>query len=194
MRFLLIDNYDSFVHNLARYCVLAGAVCDILRNDSDELQNINLKKYDGIVISPGPGTPDQAGYCFDVVKKSGQDLPLLGVCLGHQILAEAYGGETLQSGAPVHGRESVTTHNGSGVFANMPSPLKVGRYHSLVTDLPSNTPLVVTARTEDGIVMAVEHKDAPLFGVQFHPESLLTEHGLQIIKNFVRIAREQNLA
>lgn len=186
---LLIDNYDSFVHNLARYLVRLGAEARVVRNDELSVSEIQRLNPQAIVISPGPCTPAEAGCSVEVVRELYRDVPILGVCLGHQALAAALGGTVVRASAPRHGRTSPIEHDGSGLFAGLPSPLTVCRYHSLVIDeatLPSS--LRVTARTPDGVIMAVQHAMAPLFGLQFHPEATLTEHGYEMLANFLRLA------
>ena len=190
--FLVIDNYDSFVHNLARYVELAGAEYEVVRNDAITIDEIKTLSPEGIILSPGPCTPQEAGICIDAVKEFGSSIPILGVCLGHQAIGEACAGETIQSDQPIHGKSSTITHNGKGIFKGVISPLKVGRYHSLITKLDDANRLEVTAQLDDDTIMAVQHKSHPVFGVQFHPESILTEDGLKIMQNFVQIARDWN--
>ncbi len=186
--FLVIDNYDSFVYNLARYVELAGGECEIVRNDVISIEAVKSLQPEGIVLSPGPCTPKDAGICVELVKEMGADTPILGVCLGHQCIGEAYGGQTIRSETPIHGKSCTITHNARDIFNGVPSPMQAGRYHSLITELPGNSPLMVTANTDDTI-MAMQHKTHPVYGVQFHPESVLTPHGLSIIENFTEIAR-----
>ena len=190
--FLVIDNYDSFVHNLARYIALSGAEYDVVRNDEITINDIKTLKPEGIILSPGPCTPIEAGICIEAVKEFGNTTPILGVCLGHQAIGEAYGGQTTQSNKPTHGKSSTLTHNEQGLFKNVPSPLEVGRYHSLITKLDEASRLEVTARLADDTIMAMQHKSHPVYGVQFHPESILTKDGLKIVQNFVDIARDWN--
>ena len=195
-KILLIDNYDSFVHNLARYVELAGAQgtmeCEVVRNDTITINEIKNLKPEGIILSPGPCTPAEAGICIEAVKEFGNTTPILGVCLGHQAIGEAYAGETIQSDTPIHGKSSTITHNGAGIFKNVENPLQVGRYHSLITKLDAANRLEVTATLDDDTIMAVQHKSHPVYGVQFHPESILTKDGLKIVQNFVDIARDWN--
>jgi anthranilate synthase/aminodeoxychorismate synthase-like glutamine amidotransferase len=175
---VLIDNYDSFVHNLARYLRRLGQETVVLRNDAVSAAEVVERKPAAIVLSPGPCTPNEAGCSIELVKRAGGQIPLLGVCLGHQAIAAALGGEIVRAPQPLHGRASRVTHSQTGLFVNLPSPLTVGRYHSLVveeTALPAE--LEVTARTDDGTIMALAHREWPIHGVQFHPESILTEHG-----------------
>jgi len=190
--FLVIDNYDSFVHNLARYFELAGAQYEIVRNDEITIDQIKEKKPEAIILSPGPCTPAEAGVCIDAIKQFGQNTPILGVCLGHQAIADAYGGSTQQSNKPIHGKSSMITHNNAAMFDNLPNPLQVGRYHSLISKLPNDGSLKITATLNDETIMAIQHKTHPVYGVQFHPESILTQDGLKMIKNFVQIAHDWN--
>ncbi|MFN2593706.1 MAG: aminodeoxychorismate/anthranilate synthase component II [Actinomycetota bacterium] len=186
MRLLLVDNYDSFVYNLAQAFGALGAEPVVLRNDSplSELQAVNP---DAVVVSPGPGTPDEAGVSIDAVKTFAGRVPVLGVCLGHQCIGAAYGGRIERASVgPVHGKTSSITHDGSGSFAGLPSPFVATRYHSLAIeqdDVPED--LVVTARSNDGVVMGVRHKSLAVEGVQFHPESVLCEEGPRLLHNFL---------
>lgn len=189
---LVIDNYDSFVHNLARYCSLTGWEHMVVRNDAITIEKIKSLKPEAIVLSPGPRTPAEAGICIDIVKEFGSYTPILGVCLGHQCIGEAYGARTIPAKAPVHGKATIIAHNGIGLFQSLESPMNVGRYHSLITLVGDNSDLLVTAQSDDGTIMAMEHKRHPVYGVQFHPESVLTENGLAIIENFAKIARMWN--
>jgi len=187
---LLIDNYDSFVHNLARYFRRLGCELEVVRNDQTTAAEI-AKRNDihAIILSPGPCTPTVAGCSLDLVRTLAAKLPILGVCLGHQTIAAAFGGKIVRAAEPRHGRSSLISHEQRGLFAGLPSPLRVGRYHSLLAEeitLPSE--LLVTARDESGVIMALEHCELPIFGVQFHPESILTEHGYEMLANFLRIA------
>lgn len=186
---LLIDNYDSFVFNLARYLRELGVETRTERNDRLSVREIRALAPDAIVISPGPCTPAEAGVSIAVIRELGPTIPLLGVCLGHQAIAAACGGRVLRAPEPVHGRTSEIEHSATRLFAGLPSPLTVGRYHSLIVDettLPAA--LQVTARTADGLLMALEHRAAPIWGVQFHPESILTTGGHQLLANFLRLA------
>jgi anthranilate synthase/aminodeoxychorismate synthase-like glutamine amidotransferase len=185
---LLINNYDSFVHNLARHFRRLGVETVVRRNDAVGIPDVRALRPQAIVLSPGPCTPREAGRSLEIVRKLHRDVPMLGVCLGHQTIAEALGGRVVR-GEPVHGRASLIEHDGAGLFAGVPSPIRVGRYHSLVveeTTLPSS--LTPTARTEDGVLMAMAHRSAPVFGVQFHPESILTQNGYRLLANFLRLA------
>jgi len=186
---LLIDNYDSFVHNLARYFQRLGQETLVVRNDAIDVAQVRRLRPAAMVLSPGPCTPNQAGASLELVRALHTELPMLGVCLGHQIIAQALGGSVVRAPAPVHGQTSAIEHDGTGLFADLPSPLTVCRYHSLVVEAASLPELLrPTAMTNDGLVMAYEHKDAPLFGVQFHPESILTEGGYELLANFLRLA------
>lgn len=185
---LLIDNYDSFVHNLARYFRRLGVEPVVARNDAISAAEIRALQPRAVVLSPGPCTPREAGVSLELVRELHAELPMLGVCLGHQTIAEALGGAVVR-GKPVHGRASLVTHNGQGLFAGVPNPMRVGRYHSLVVEEAGLPPeLIATARTDDGVLMAVTHRDFPVFGVQFHPESILTTRGYLLLANFLRIA------
>ncbi len=186
-RIVVIDNYDSFVFNLARYFQQLGQQTCVVRNDSVDVDVLRRSRPRMIVISPGPGRPIDAGASLEIVRRLHRDVPILGVCLGHQVIAEALGGRVTHAAEPVHGRASLITHDGRGVFGDLPSPLRVGRYHSLRADadvLPDE--LVVTARSEDGTVMGVAHQRHDVVGLQFHPESILTQHGYALLANFLR--------
>jgi anthranilate synthase/aminodeoxychorismate synthase-like glutamine amidotransferase len=186
---LLIDNYDSFVYNLARYLTELGCETQVVRNDAVTMAEVVTMAPQAIVISPGPCTPHEAGISLEIVRECGPRVPILGVCLGHQALAAALGGLVPRAPEPVHGRTSLVHHDGTRLFANLPNPLRATRYHSLIVDeatLP--TSLRITARTPDGLAMALEHTAWPAYGVQFHPESILTEAGHQLLANFLRLA------
>ena len=188
--FLVIDNYDSFVHNLARYFEIAGVDTRVVRNDEITLDEIEEIAPEALILSPGPCTPKEAGICIDAVKQLGETLPILGVCLGHQAIGEAYGALTLRADTPVHGKASIITHDGNDVFKTLPSPMEVGRYHSLIVQPSKASPLITTAQTDDGEIMAMKHKTHPVYGVQFHPESVLTGHGQTLVQNFVDLTLE----
>jgi anthranilate synthase component 2/para-aminobenzoate synthetase component 2 len=183
---LLIDNYDSFAHNLARHVRLLGVPVQVERNDILSIDNVKTLSPHAIILSPGPCGPAQAGICVDLVRELGSTIPILGVCLGHQCINEAYGGKTLHAPAPMHGRASAITHDGTGVFTGLPSPFNAGRYHSLACELNPSSPLRITARSDDGVIMGFSHPVHPVHGEQFHPESILTEHGLRLLENFVK--------
>lgn len=186
---LVIDNYDSFVHNLARYFTQLGQTAVVCRNDAISIDEIRQMAPRAIVLSPGPCTPKQSGICLEVVRQFGSSLPILGVCLGHQSLVAALGGNIVRAATPMHGRSSVIEHSGKRIFEGLPSPFQVGRYHSLIAEAESLPDcLQIDAKTPDGTIMAVSHRSWPLFGVQFHPESVLTEHGYPLLVNFLRIA------
>lgn len=186
---LLLDNYDSFVHNLARHFRRLGQETAVVRNDAIDVAAVRAMHPRAIVISPGPCTPSEAGCSVDVVRRLAGEIPILGVCLGHQAIAAAFGARIVRAAEPVHGRTSEIRHAGAGLFARVPSPLIVCRYHSLVVDertLPGE--LEITARTSDGAPMALAHRTLPVVGVQFHPEAALTQHGYRILANFLQMA------
>ena len=190
MRFLIIDNYDSFVYNIAQYLGELGVDCDVIRNDKITLNEIQEKNYDAIIISPGPGTPEDKKYfgvCSDVIKDMGSSTPILGVCLGHQGIIDAFGGKVTNAGCVRHGKTSPVDHTNSELFRDVKNPFKATRYHSLVGDktiIPDVLEVTATA-ADDGEVMAIKHKEYLIEGVQFHPESLATENGILILKNFL---------
>ena len=189
---LLLDNYDSFVYNLDRYIQQWGQETLVVRSDAITIEAIRSLNCDGIIISPGPKTPDEAGCSLEVVRRLGDSVPILGVCLGHQTIGQALGGRVIRAPKPIHGQSSLVYHQDSKLLHGLPSPFQAGRYHSLIVE-ESSLPkcLRKTAWTEDGIIMAIEHRDWPLVGVQFHPESILTEHGHAIIANFLRCCKLQ---
>ncbi len=183
---LLIDNYDSFTYNLYQYIGVFHDDIRVVRNDKITVEEIRNLKPERIILSPGPKNPKEAGICMDVVKEFFDKLPILGICLGHQCIGEALGGTVSYAKALFHGKQSEITHDGTGLFAGIESPVKVARYHSLAVqeaDLPEC--LKVTARTEDGEIMAMEHREYPVYGLQFHPESIYTDHGKRMIENFL---------
>jgi anthranilate synthase/aminodeoxychorismate synthase-like glutamine amidotransferase len=186
---LLIDNYDSFVHNLARYLRRLGQETLVVRNDALAPARIAAMQPRAIILSPGPCTPYEAGSSLEIVKEFSGQIPLLGVCLGHQTIGAAFGAKIVRAPQPMHGRASSIEHNGRGIFAGLGNPLMVGRYHSLVVD-PGTlaSELEVTAQSTDGVMMALAHRRWPVFGVQFHPESILTEGGYAILASFLRLA------
>lgn len=186
---LVIDNYDSFVNNLARYFRLWGQATLVVRNDAIGTTEIGRLRPDAIVLSPGPCTPDEAGVSLDVVRTFVETIPILGVCLGHQTIAQALGGTIVRSAEPMHGRSSIVRHDHDPLFAGMPDSIRVGRYHSLIVE-PRSLPktLRTIAAAEDRSIMAIRHQTRPTYGVQFHPESILTEQGFALIGNFLKCA------
>jgi anthranilate synthase/aminodeoxychorismate synthase-like glutamine amidotransferase len=190
---LLIDNYDSFVYTLARYVRELGEEPLVRRHDALSLDDIAGLAPSHIIISPGPCTPREAGISTEVVRRFGPTIPILGVCLGHQCIGAAYGGRIVRATRPMHGKRSRIHHTGEGIFASVPSPLNVTRYHSLVIERTSIPPAIrITAATDDGEIMAVQHKTHPVTGVQFHPESALTEHGYTLLDAFLFGAERQS--
>lgn len=186
---LVIDNYDSFVKNLARYFEQLGCRTVVVRNDRITASEIGLLKPEAIVLSPGPCSPDEAGVCLEVVERFAGSIPILGICLGHQAIAQALGSRVVRANEPMHGRPSEILHCGSPMFAGVPTPFIVGRYHSLVVERQSlSSDLRITATTSDRTIMALEHQRWPIVGLQFHPESILTECGYQLLANFLQIA------
>jgi anthranilate synthase component II len=184
----LIDNYDSFTFNLVQYLGGLGADVSVWRNDAISVEEVVAAKPDAIVLSPGPGTPDDAGICLDLIRAASGKTPILGVCLGHQAIGQIFGGDVVRA-TPMHGKLSRISHNGRGVFRGVNGPFQATRYHSLVIDRKSLPPeLDITAETDEGLIMGVEHRGAPTYGVQFHPESIASEHGRQILKNFLDLA------
>jgi anthranilate synthase component II len=183
---LLIDNYDSFVYNLARYVSELGETPVVRRNDQLAVDEIVQLGPSHIIISPGPCSPTEAGISTDLVRRVGASIPVLGVCLGHQCIGAAYGGEIVRAGRPMHGKTSLIHHRGVGIFEGIPSPFRATRYHSLVI-APGSVPasLEVIATAQDGEIMAVRHREYPVYGVQFHPESVLTEHGYRLLDQFL---------
>jgi anthranilate synthase/aminodeoxychorismate synthase-like glutamine amidotransferase len=186
---LLVDNYDSFVFNLARYFERLGQPTQVVRNDAIDAAGVRAMSPGAIILSPGPCAPEQAGCSLELVRELTGEFPILGVCLGHQTIGQALGGRVVRAARPVHGSASHVVHDGQGVLAGVPSPFLAGRYHSLVVEEASLPDcLAVTARTEDGAVMALEHREHAVVGLQFHPESILTEHGYTILAGFLRRA------
>ena len=184
---LVIDNYDSFTYNLVQFLGELGYTVEVRRNDAITLDEIEGMKPDQIVISPGPGTPDDAGISVELIKRFYREIPILGVCLGHQAIGQAFGGRVVRADRIMHGKTSPVEHNQQGIFHNLPSPLTATRYHSLIVQEPLPDSLEITARGKDAEVMALRHKEYPVVGVQFHPESILTEYGHEMLRNFIQI-------
>ena len=191
---LMIDNYDSFTYNLVQYFGELGCDLTVWRNDSFTLEDVHALNPDAIVVSPGPCTPSEAGMSVEVIKSLGPEIPVLGVCLGHQSIGEAFGAKVERAKLPVHGKTSPVRHEGTDIFAGLPADVRVTRYHSLlVKDLPPE--LVATAWTTDPdeeVVMALRHRDYPVYGVQFHPESIETQAGMDMLRNFLTLVREHD--
>ena len=188
--FLLIDNYDSFTYNLLHYLGELGAEVEVRRNDALTAAEAIAMNPDGIVISPGPCDPDRAGICLDLVSEAAGQLPILGVCLGHQCIGQAFGGRIIRAPQPMHGKVSLINHRDGALFTGIPSPFTATRYHSLTVaaeDFPDC--LEVTAESDDGVIQGLVHKTLPVFGVQFHPESIASEHGHTLLRNFINITR-----
>jgi para-aminobenzoate synthetase component 2 len=186
---LILDNYDSFTYNLVQYFGELGAEMEIFRNDALSVDDVKKLAPDRICISPGPCTPNEAGISLELIRELGPSTPLLGVCLGHQSIGQVYGGDVVRADRLMHGKTSPIHHNGSSVFKGLPSPFEATRYHSLIVKretLPDC--LEITAWTEEGEIMGLRHKEHPVHGVQFHPESILTEHGKQMLENFLRLS------
>ena len=192
MRVLVIDNYDSFTYNLVHYIGELGATVDVRRNDKVTVAEVNAMNPGAIVISPGPCTPNEAGICLALIEKAGDTIPIFGVCLGHQTIGQVFGGSVVRAPAPMHGKLSEISHTGRGVFAGVPPTFRATRYHSLTVAEDSIPPaLEVTAET-GGIVMGLMHRTLPIHSVQFHPESIASEHGHLILRNFLEIAMAWN--
>ncbi|HNS44252.1 MAG TPA: aminodeoxychorismate/anthranilate synthase component II [Alphaproteobacteria bacterium] len=185
----LIDNYDSFTYNLVQYVGDLGKSCAVIRNDQKTVEEILSNKPGQIIISPGPSDPEHAGICLSLIKAAaGKNIPLLGVCLGHQSIGQAFGGKVIRAPEPMHGKLSPVYHEGKGIFSEIPSPFTVTRYHSLIVEKESLPDcLEITAHTEDNLIMGLQHKTKPIHGVQFHPESIATQHGLDLLRNFFTI-------
>ena len=186
---ILIDNYDSFTYNLVHYLGELGAPCEVYRNDKISADEVLAAKPRAIVLSPGPCTPNEAGICLDLIAKAGPKVPLLGVCLGHQAIARHFGGKVVRAAKVMHGKTCPVSHDGSGVFAGLPSPFAATRYHSLtVEDVPEA--LIVNATADDGTIQGFRHETLPIHGIQFHPESIASEHGHALLANFLDHVRE----
>jgi anthranilate synthase component II len=192
-RVTLIDNYDSFTFNLVHYLGELGADVSVYRNDEIASADVIADDPDAILLSPGPCTPKEAGICMDLIAKAGETIPIFGVCLGHQAIGAVYGGDVVRAPVPMHGKMSTVHHQGETVFRGINGPFEATRYHSLIVKrdtLPE--PLAITAETKDGIIMGLSHRDLPVHGVQFHPESILSEHGHLILRNFLDLAEAWN--
>ncbi len=186
MKILLIDNYDSFTFNLFHYLSVFKVKVDVFRNDKIKSGEVLKKKYDRIVISPGPGNPNQSGNCLNIVKKLYKEIPILGVCLGHQIIGQVFGSKIIQAKKPMHGKTSIIFSKKKGILKNLPPKFEATRYHSLIIDKKSlSKDLMITAETKDGLIMGIQHKIYNIHGVQFHPESIKTKLGIKILKNFI---------
>jgi para-aminobenzoate synthetase component 2 len=186
VRVLVVDNYDSFTYNLVQCLTALGALCLVRANDATTVSDVLLARPDGVLISPGPGAPDAAGVTLGLIEALAGKLPILGVCLGHQAIAQAFGGRIERAPEPVHGKTSLIRHDGHGLFRDVPSPLEATRYHSLLVareSLPAA--FVVSAETDSGEIMGLRHRELPIEGLQFHPESILTEHGPQVVQNWL---------
>jgi anthranilate synthase component 2 len=191
--FLLIDNYDSFTYNLWHYLGELGAEVVVKRNDALSVSDALAMKPQGIVISPGPSDPDHAGICLDLISAAGR-LPILGVCLGHQAIGQAFGGKVVRAPVPMHGKISAIHHKGTGVFKNLPNPFPATRYHSLIVERASLPKVLeVTAETGDGLIMGLSHRERPIHGVQFHPESIASEGGHDLLRNFLALAKAERV-
>ena len=193
MRVTLIDNYDSFTFNLVHYIGELGADVKVWRNDAISVEEALDEEPDALVLSPGPCTPNEAGICLDLVRAAGATKPILGVCLGHQAIGQVFGGRVVRAPVPMHGKISRVSHNARGLFRGVNGPFHATRYHSLVIDrATAPEDLEITAEADDGLIMAVSHRDRPVHGVQFHPESIASEHGRTILKNFLDLANAFN--
>ena len=190
---LLIDNYDSFTYNLVHYLGELGATTEVYRNDALTVDQALALAPEAIVLSPGPCDPDKAGICVDLVRRAKDSIPILGVCLGHQSIGQALGGRITRAAQPMHGKPSQIRHNGTGLFHNLENPFSAIRYHSLIVD-PSSLPdeIEITAETDDGVIMGLTHSKLPVHGVQFHPESIDTKCGHDILKNFLDLMRQRS--
>ena len=184
----MIDNYDSFVYNLVMYFRELDVEIEVKKNDEITLEEIQASNYQGIIISPGPKRPEDSGISQDIIKYLHNQIPILGICLGHQTIAQVFGGKIIKGKRPMHGKISILKHNGRFLFANIPNSIKVTRYHSLIVEEKTlSRAFVINARSEDRVIMAISHKQYPLYGLQFHPEALLTEYGHEILDNFICI-------
>jgi anthranilate synthase component II len=191
--FLLIDNYDSFTYNLWHYLGELGAEVVVRRNDEITVEEALAMRPQGIVISTGPSDPDHAGICLELVRRAGT-IPLLGVCLGHQAVGQAFGGTVVRAPVPMHGKVSAIRHDGSGVFAGLPNPFAATRYHSLIVERASLPAALAATAETDGLIMGLTHRERPVHGVQFHPESIASEKGHDLLRNFLTLAARQSIA
>ncbi|MEZ4920605.1 MAG: aminodeoxychorismate/anthranilate synthase component II [Saprospiraceae bacterium] len=189
MHVLLLDNYDSFTYNLYDYLLQTGVQCTVVRNDAVPESWMHTFPFDALVLSPGPKRPADAGQMMDLIQQVHQHVPILGICLGHQALGEFFGAHLVKAREPMHGKTSTVWHNGHPAFQDIPTPFEVMRYHSLVLQPGSTSAFELVAETSEGEIMAMEHKELPLFGVQYHPESILSEYGLQFIRNWLSLNR-----
>ncbi|HEY1943578.1 MAG TPA: aminodeoxychorismate/anthranilate synthase component II [Roseiarcus sp.] len=193
MRVTLIDNYDSFTFNLVHYLGELGADVSVWRNDEISAADAAAAKPDAIVLSPGPRTPNEAGVCLDLIRQASSATPILGVCLGHQAIGQVFGGRVIRAPTPMHGKVSRVTHNARGLFRGLNGPFKATRYHSLIIERETApAELEVSAESDDGLIMAVAHRSLPVYGVQFHPESIESEHGRAMLGNFLEMAQAFN--
>ncbi len=189
--YILIDNYDSFTYNLYHYLVELGAEVEVWRNDQITVDEVIAKTPDGIIISPGPCTPNEAGICLDLIRRAQDEIPIFGVCLGFQSIGQVFGGKVMRAPYVMHGKTSKIFHQSNGIFEGLPSPYEATRYHSLVVERDSLPDcLDVTAESEDGLIMGLAHKTKPIHGVQFHPESIASEHGHAVLKTFIEICEK----
>jgi len=188
----LIDNYDSFTWNLVHYLGALGAEVEVVRNDERSVEEVLAGKPDAILLSPGPCTPKEAGICLDVIRKAQGGVPIMGVCLGHQAIGDAYGGDVVRAPEPLHGKMSEITHRGETLFAGINAPFQATRYHSLIVERKTLPPDLAITAEADGLIMALSHRTHPVHGVQFHPESIASEHGHLILKNFLDLAEAFN--
>ena len=191
--YILIDNYDSFTYNLYHYLEELGATVEVWRNDQITAEMVCEKAPNGIILSPGPCTPNEAGICLELVELAKDKIPMLGVCLGHQSIAQAFGGNIIRARKVMHGKTSPISHNGTGLFTDIPSPYSATRYHSLIVEresLPES--IAITATTENGVIMGLKHKEYELHGVQFHPESIASDYGHKLLENFMNICKKAN--
>lgn len=189
---LVLDNYDSFTYNLVQYLGELGEELDVQRNDALSVEDVGRLAPSAIVISPGPGTPAEAGISIPLVRRWGATIPILGVCLGHQAIVEAYGGKVVRAGRLMHGKTSLVWHDGTGLFSGLPSPMQVMRYHSLIAEpssMPGDLEVLAVATDDESEIHAVRHREHPVWGVQFHPESVMTPDGKSLLANFLRLAR-----